>query len=889
MAHRLLQDPDADGWERSDFPIVCETCLGPNPYVRMQRIEFGGTCHISGRPYTVFRWRPGNDARYKKTIICQEVAKAKNVCQVCLFDLDYGLPVQVRDTALGIEKEDIPESDVGKEFQLNEQIQKGQMESSFGSSRPSDMLLQLQRTTPYYKRNQARICSFFVKGQCNRGAECPYRHEMPEQNELSEQNIKDRYYGINDPVANKLLRRFGDQPKLEPPEDKTITSLYIGGVTPEISEEDLRDVFYTYGELAGVRKVASRFCAFVTYTERGAAEKAAEALHNKLIVKNVRLRLMASGQEAAARTRLPSGNVQQMQRHLAVDMVLPTCPHHDSTQQQLACHLLKGATKLPALQPAQWMSSSYLSLEANLEGAILHHTEAVDHYLETAASKWSSTVSHYHASPEQLRMLFVADMASSFWQSTALGMVAESQLELYLRQDVQRYMDMCSQPGAEASSIVAQTDLHAHNEAGNRTDSNTHLLVATGPSTGQSVCPPQQSAAAAVTAVEPVVVSTEASVEVPANAHLAAVAADQVLGDGRWPRASSDKAALTAAPNSLMSATKQVTASSSSGSRAESVPVSAAAQSDEDLAAQKQAARLQLAELQQAAAAATSTSRDAAPSPGEKAPSVSLSKAAAGSTAHAGSSSLVTSRLQAVAGLQQVDAPQPGTAAGASYAAGCLSGYGQEALLQQYRVFQALLIGLLCCLAVLGASWGCQVASLDISRLSIPWHLRKGVQAAAPVMYMLCAAFVLLYLFSRVVVLQPAVLHFPDRQLEHQYLLWSNSGKLSLDCMFQMLLLMAVHPAGDGLPSALSMPIVVLAQLISIACMPMRLATFIPCQVLQLLVLLWKVQPPHSALQVALLLGGGLFGPCLMLYCMELYSRKAFMVTVVHSTGKKNV
>ncbi len=73
-------------------------------------MEYGGECHISGRPYTVFRWRPGNDARYvyevgskpsllsqlvtacpdflfspcryKKTIICQEVAKAKNVCQV---------------------------------------------------------------------------------------------------------------------------------------------------------------------------------------------------------------------------------------------------------------------------------------------------------------------------------------------------------------------------------------------------------------------------------------------------------------------------------------------------------------------------------------------------------------------------------------------------------------------------------------------------------------------------------------------------------------------------------------------------------------------------------------------------------------------------------------
>ena len=32
-------------------------------------------------------------------------------------------------------------------------------------SAPSDMLMKLARTTPYYKRNRPHICSFWVKGK----------------------------------------------------------------------------------------------------------------------------------------------------------------------------------------------------------------------------------------------------------------------------------------------------------------------------------------------------------------------------------------------------------------------------------------------------------------------------------------------------------------------------------------------------------------------------------------------------------------------------------------------------------------------------------------------------------------------------------------------------
>lgn len=45
---------------------------------------------------------------------------------------------------------------------------------------------------------------------------------MPVQNELSKQNIQDRYHGRNDPVANKILSTNASKMGLTPPEDKAV-------------------------------------------------------------------------------------------------------------------------------------------------------------------------------------------------------------------------------------------------------------------------------------------------------------------------------------------------------------------------------------------------------------------------------------------------------------------------------------------------------------------------------------------------------------------------------------------------------------------------------------------------------------------------------------------
>lgn len=93
-------------------------------------------------------------------------------------------------------------------------------------------------------------------------------------------------------MAAKLLNKAGEMPSLNPPEDESIRTLYVGGLDARINDQDLRDHFYAHGEIESTRMVLQRACAFVTYTTREGAEKAAEELSNRLVIKGLRLKLM---------------------------------------------------------------------------------------------------------------------------------------------------------------------------------------------------------------------------------------------------------------------------------------------------------------------------------------------------------------------------------------------------------------------------------------------------------------------------------------------------------------------------------------------------------------------------------------------------------------------
>lgn len=68
----------------------------------------------------------------------------------------------------------------------------------------------------------------------------------------------------------------------------------------------MRDEFYAFGEIASVRVVPFKMCAFVTFTTRGAAEKAAADKASSTHIKGQRCRLMW-GRPQQARQPLEGG------------------------------------------------------------------------------------------------------------------------------------------------------------------------------------------------------------------------------------------------------------------------------------------------------------------------------------------------------------------------------------------------------------------------------------------------------------------------------------------------------------------------------------------------------------------------------------------------------
>lgn len=313
-----------------DFPMLCETCLGSNPYIRMVKLPPGSKlCKITSKAFQAFRWKPAG-GRQKETIISYKVAKERNICQTCLNDMKYGVPAGIRD-----------QLEAAENSGLVVETPHGLMLTEKGAGSAIGMTLQTlkrsqerqQREGAVAFRNLVKLCSFWVAGACTRvvGKTCPFRpccgsFAFPELaggkykamgealvKRLKEEGpvevmktldkdtrsaLADHRKGVNqdaeisarvdgsDSLSSKYLDRMNQKQLVRSigvPPDESVCTLWIGGVDDGVAEEQLSSkLLEVAGEYESVRMVKQAKCAFVTYKDQTIAVAAGNKLFDNM-------------------------------------------------------------------------------------------------------------------------------------------------------------------------------------------------------------------------------------------------------------------------------------------------------------------------------------------------------------------------------------------------------------------------------------------------------------------------------------------------------------------------------------------------------------------------------------------------------------------------------
>jgi len=134
------------------------------------------------------RVRPLKVRASPQTVISPEVARAKGVCQCCLMDMEYNLPVGVRDALVsaGEDKKELPQSGVNQTYYYDQiaKASREDVEAAYGKM-ANDKLLRMSVPCPAAlppcpaARPPAALISCLASPLNIRGRVCPGRADCP--------------------------------------------------------------------------------------------------------------------------------------------------------------------------------------------------------------------------------------------------------------------------------------------------------------------------------------------------------------------------------------------------------------------------------------------------------------------------------------------------------------------------------------------------------------------------------------------------------------------------------------------------------------------------------------------------------------------------------------
>ncbi|KAL2268835.1 hypothetical protein VTJ83DRAFT_3681 [Remersonia thermophila] len=315
MPPQIKQDLNRSGWESTDFPSVCENCLPENPYVRMLKEDYGEECKLCTRPFTVFSWAGDGRAhgRKRRTNICLTCARLKNACQCCIMDLQFGLPIVIRDKALELIAPG-PQSEINREYfaQNNEKaIEEGRAgveQYEKADEKARELLRRLATSKPYFRKgweldehgNRVEKGSGSGSGSGSAAGSSTGGNPAVGAGVGGPGPIRTRDTRAAAAAGAKVGGRRGPlaapsgppTPKdWLPPSDPNIMSLFVTGIEDDLPEHKIRDFFKAFGKIKSLVVSHMTHCAFVNYETREGAEKAAAECKGRAVIAGCPLRI----------------------------------------------------------------------------------------------------------------------------------------------------------------------------------------------------------------------------------------------------------------------------------------------------------------------------------------------------------------------------------------------------------------------------------------------------------------------------------------------------------------------------------------------------------------------------------------------------------------------
>lgn len=323
MPPQIKQDLNRSGWESTDFPSVCESCLPENPYVKMLKEDYGAECKLCTRPFTIFSWAADRaHGRKKRTNICLTCARLKNCCQCCMLDLSFGLPIVVRDAALKMVAPG-PQSEINREFfaQNNEKaIEEGKggvEEYEKTDEKARELLRKLAQSKPYFRKGRTLDEDGNPAGEGSRGhggsatggnvavgAGLGGAGPIRTRDSRAAGAMGARPGGGGRPGGARKgafpsAAQLPPGPKdWQPPADRNIMSLFVTGIEDDLPEFKIRDFFKAFGKIKSLVCSHMSHCAFINYETREAAERAADECKGRAVIAGCPLRVRWSQPKA---------------------------------------------------------------------------------------------------------------------------------------------------------------------------------------------------------------------------------------------------------------------------------------------------------------------------------------------------------------------------------------------------------------------------------------------------------------------------------------------------------------------------------------------------------------------------------------------------------------